>query len=421
MAYKFNPFTGKLDISGTTGGGGGGIGGSTGAVDNAILRADGTGGATLQNSGLIVEDAIVSYAVTGDAATDVITAVGHNFTTNQGVVFPILSGGSGLSVLTTYFVINISGNTFQLSLTSGGAAIDFTTDITSGTIVAIQANVTLSQNTTEAISSLVLTPKASTPISGGAFIVGQKPNGLTSGGNVRGPNATDLQRLRSSATMVASGNQSFIGSGQNNTASGSRCIVLGGFGNTVSGSSSIILNGSSNNVSGDFSVVLGGSSNRSSALYTSSGGNSAWSDRAGMQSYSSGSFVIQGDSQRASFVLRCITTTNTGVEMALNTFPTYLGIPSGKVMAMTMNISGVKSDGTAVAHYVRQYAVKNVAGTSSQVYAPVTIGSDNPSGTSIALSVNDSDDTIRILVTGIASETWRWVATVDAVEIVYGT
>lgn len=107
--------------------------------------------------------------------------------------------------------------------------------------------------------------------------------------------------------------------------------------------------------------------------------------------------------------------------MALNTFPTYLGIPSGKVMAMTMNISGVKSDGTAVAHYVRQYAVKNVAGTSSQVYAPVTIGSDNPSGTSIALSVNDSDDTIRILVTGIASETWRWVATVDAVEIVYGT
>ena len=87
---------------------------------------------------------------------------------------------------------------------------------------------------------------------------------------------------------------------------------------------------------------------------------------------------------------------------------------------MTINISGVKSDGTAVAHYVRQYSVKNVSGTSSQVYAPVTIGSDNPAGTIIALSANDADDTLRILVTGITAETWRWVASVDAVEIAYG-
>jgi hypothetical protein len=139
-----------------------------------------------------------------------------------------------------------------------------------------------------------------------------------------------------------------------------------------------------------------------------------------MQAYSLDSFLAKGDAQSARFILRCRTTTNAGVEMALDGASTYLGIPSGKVMAMTMNISGVKSDGTAAAHYVRQYAVKNVTGTSSEVYAPVTIGSDNPSGTTIALSANDSDDTLRILVTGITSETWRWVATVDAVEIGYG-
>jgi hypothetical protein len=99
----------------------------------------------------------------------------------------------------------------------------------------------------------------------------------------------------------------------------------------------------------------------------------------------------------------------------------YLNIPSGKVMAMNINISGVRSDGSAVAHYLRQYAAKNVAGTSSQVYAPVTIGTDNAAGTSIALSVNNTDDTIRIAVTGVSAQTWRWVATVDAVEIGYGT
>jgi hypothetical protein len=45
-------------LAGTTGnlGAGGGIGGSTGATDNAILRADGVGGATVQASGVLIDD-----------------------------------------------------------------------------------------------------------------------------------------------------------------------------------------------------------------------------------------------------------------------------------------------------------------------------------------------------------------------------
>jgi hypothetical protein len=45
-----------LSYSGGTLSVSGGIGGSTGATDNAILRADGTGGATLQNSGVTISD-----------------------------------------------------------------------------------------------------------------------------------------------------------------------------------------------------------------------------------------------------------------------------------------------------------------------------------------------------------------------------
>jgi hypothetical protein len=80
----------------------------------------------------------------------------------------------------------------------------------------------------------------------------------------------------------------------------------------------------------------------------------------------------------------------------------------------------VKSDGSAVAHYIRQYALKNVAGTTTEVYAPVTIGTDNAAGTTIALSANDTNDALKVEVTGITSEIWRWVASVDAVEIAYG-
>lgn len=56
-------------------GGSGGIGGSTGATDNAILRADGAGGATAQGSAAILTDAgvlqapFVEFAITVNNVT----------------------------------------------------------------------------------------------------------------------------------------------------------------------------------------------------------------------------------------------------------------------------------------------------------------------------------------------------------------
>jgi hypothetical protein len=73
-------------------------------------------------------------SVTGIASTDIITVVGHSFANGDTVAFSSLTGGTGLSANSKYFVVSVSGNTFQLSLTSGGAAINFTTDITAGTI-----------------------------------------------------------------------------------------------------------------------------------------------------------------------------------------------------------------------------------------------------------------------------------------------
>lgn len=107
--------------------------------------------------------------------------------------------------------------------------------------------------------------------------------------------------------------------------------------------------------------------------------------------------------------------------MALNGTTTYLTIPSGKVIFCNIKVVGVKSDGSVVATYERQYAAKNVGGTSSEVFAPVTIGTDNASSTSLAVATVDAGDYISIKPTGITSETWRWVASVHAVEVAYGT
>jgi hypothetical protein len=154
------------------------IGGGTGSTDNSILRSDGTGGSTLQASAIVIEDAVVPFSITGDAGTDIITAVGHLYTANQGVRFPTLTGGSGLTAATTnYFVRDISGDTFKVSTTSGGSAVNFTTNITAGTVIAMQANVAIVNNSSETNSALALTPK------GNGALLAQKSDATTGGGN----------------------------------------------------------------------------------------------------------------------------------------------------------------------------------------------------------------------------------------------
>jgi hypothetical protein len=284
---------------------------------------------------------------------------------------------------------------------------------------ATQDNVAIVNASSATNSALVLTPKGT-----GAFILGPKPNGAVSGGNARGIYAVDLQVLRANANEVPG--DYALQAGYASRADGN---LSGAFGNTCrsQGYRSIAWGGEGNFASGSQSAVIGGgtasgSGNQASGTISATlGGQRSLADRYGMHAHSTGQFSAQGDAQRARFVLRCKTTTNTGVEMALDGATTYLSIPSGKIIACTINITGTKSDGSAVAHYLRQYCVKNVGGTSSEVYAPVTIGTDNAAGTTIALSANNGDDTLRILVTGIVSETWRWVASVDAVEVAYGT
>jgi hypothetical protein len=314
------------------------LGGTLGTVDNAVPRADGTGGFTAQGSDIVIDDATTS--------------------------------------------------------TQNNVAIT-------------------NQHSGQTNSALVLTPKGT-----GAFILGPKPDGTTTGGNARGANAVDLQIIRNSAAQAASGTRAFI-AGSENTSSGIYSVCIG-LNNTANNNTNIAI-GYQNTSSGtERSVAIGDRNQATATVATVSGGLQAVANRYGMSANASGIFSAAGDAQRARFVMRNKTTTNSAVELFLDGSATRLTIPSGKIFAFTINISGVKSDGTAVAHYLRQYALKNVAGTTTEVYAPVTIGTDNAAGTIIALSANDTNDALKVEVTGITSEIWRWVASVDAVEIAYG-
>lgn len=81
---------------------------------------------------------------TSAAADDILdTTTPHGFVAGQVVKFATLTGGAGLTVGTNYYVIaaNLAAQTFQVSATPGGAAINFTTDATAGTVSRAQTMV----------------------------------------------------------------------------------------------------------------------------------------------------------------------------------------------------------------------------------------------------------------------------------------
>ncbi len=303
---------------------------------------------------------------------------------------------------------------------------------------------------------LVLTPKGT-----GAFILGLPPDNTTTGGSKRGAYSTHLSYGFGEAGEVAGGDFSFTANyrsqasgfgtacfgndsraggytagcgGQQCTADGSWALAWG-YQIHASGANAVAF-GRNGYASGQGSAIIGEIVNAGAAFSQAMGnstsvaagadggfarGIGALSNRYGMRAESCGGFAVQGDAQLVAFIARNKTTTNTAVELFLNGSSTRLTIPSGKIFSGTVNIVGSKSDGTAVARYLRQVTIKNVAGTTSLVGSVIALGTDEASGTSVDITANDTNDSLIINVTGVLSETWRWMATIEGAEMAYGT
>lgn len=379
MPYAFNPFTGRLDDTGNI---------ALGAVDNAVVRSDGTGGTTTQSSDLVLDDytaaiqanihisaRLAVFSCTATASDDFVTATGHTYIDGQQVAFSALTGGAGLATATRYFVRDAqAGVRFRVAATSGGTAIDITSDMTAGTV-----------NLATAVGIA--------PTFGGSFYLGPRPDGTAAGGNAKGIGSVDLQLSRTGAARTASGNFSFVGGGSDNTASGLNSVVLGGAFSTASGA------------------------------YSAAAGFGAQSTRTGTFAFASGTFTTGGDCQILSAVMRNRTTNATPTELFLDGSAARLTVPSGRILSGTIDCTGTRSDGLSAARFRRSFAIKNVGGTTSLMGTVQTVGTDHEdnASTDITIDADDTIDALRIRVTGIAGETWRWMARIDWSEIVWGT
>lgn len=303
----------------------------TGSVDNAALRADGTGGATLQTSAFVIAD---------------------NATASP----------------------NNTVNHASLQATGG------TTNV-----------------------SVSIVPKGS-----GAFTLAV-PDGTATGGNARGDNAIDLQSTRTAAAQVASGTRSFV-AGLGNTASGTNATAIG-HANTVSGQHSGSI-GAGNVVLGNQSFAFGNThsvANDNAAAF----GIYAATRMTGMRAVAQDSYDSQGGAQLIEVTNRNRSTSATPVNWDLP-------LTSGNTYHFNLLVAGVKSDGSATACYTRRVSAKNVGGTVTIVNNQ-TIGTDYEDNASTDIAISASGSNVRVSMTGISSETWRWQFALHGVEIKYGT
>ncbi len=83
----------------------------------------------------LVPNNTTAIACTIEADDDIVTAALHGFADGDRVIFPTLTGGTGLTAATVaYFVRDATTNAFKVAATPGGAAINVTVDASAGTV-----------------------------------------------------------------------------------------------------------------------------------------------------------------------------------------------------------------------------------------------------------------------------------------------
>lgn len=297
-------------------------------------------------------------------------------------------------------------------------------------------------------------------------------------GNARGVDAVDLQVTRTGATAVASGAQSFIGSGQDNTASGIRTVIGGGISNvasgdgasigggisneidsltsvigggelnTISGGSAkkafigggllnaitglnggVIGGGESNAVSSRYGIIVGGLSNVVSGTSAAiAGGRQATADKYGQRAFSAGRFAAQADCQQSDLIWRIATTgvvVAPGTEMFLDGSALRATIAQGMTVAFDILVTARSSAGLNAAWSIKGI-INNLGGSTTIATAVVvTLIADNSGATFGTLAnapmvyADDINDALAIKVTNTAATNVRWCAHGRMVELGY--
>jgi len=288
----------------------------------------------------------------------------------------------------------------------------------------------------------------------------QFPDNAIAGGNARGAYATDLQKYRSDASQVASGQYSTIvggtqniasgesaavgggtannasgvtstiaggfansavylaavGGGYSNDASANSATIAGGYDNTASGNYSTVGGGSNNASSGIYSTVVGGKYNVASGVFSTSIGVAAYATNYGELAVSSGSFSSYGDNKSSTLLFRRTTNAAGSAVAYLDglTNTEEITLPPNSTYAYTATIVGLSSHSNSSGlHYIlRGFAKCN--GSSVVTVYPTTSDLTQRIPATLNASMSATGDKLRIVVYSPTTVTHYWTARVQA-------
>ncbi|MFH1413024.1 MAG: hypothetical protein ABIG10_03310 [bacterium] len=308
----------------------------------------------------------------------------------------------------------------------------------------------LATHPTDSNVNIALQPK------GTGAIQAQLADGTTVGGNARGAYAVDLQMQRTNAAYIAQddysvicggkdnfnqGDYGFIGSGRINYVSGSSAAIVAGYDNDAGGSYSFVGAGMNNSANAAYSAIAAGYYNYIYSGYNttfigggtrneiSQDGNSGTSAAIlggeygkayhyASQAHAAGKFSVAGDAQTIQLVARNQTTDATQTELFLNGSSYRATIPSDMSWVAEILVVGRRTDADNET-YSGSFAVgiDNNAGITALVGTVTTIHEQKDGTWSVAIDADDTNDALRIQVTGEAAKTIRWVAFIRLVQV----
>ena len=225
-----------------------------------------------------------------------------------------------------------------------------------------------------------------------------------------------------------------IAMGNHNKSTGTQSISLGGYNNVSSGNSSFVT-GYQALASGAYGVAAGfqaqatepstvalGYQAEASAIYSIAIGNNAKSAVSRQIAFSAGRFAALGDAQGSIFILRSDTTDATAEAMTTNNSTAaadnQIVAASDTCIMFSGTIVAMQNGAADQGGWEIKGLLKNDGGTTTLVSSNIQTFAEG-NGWAVALSADNTNNALKVQVTGEASHNIRWVANIQTSEVTY--
>ncbi len=379
ITITYNDAAGTLTVASTAGGLS-----ETGSVDNAALRADGTGGATLQNSNLEIAD-LLTASPNNTVNAVCIGPVGG--TTNVDLV--LKPKGSGA------IQAQVADSTTAGGDKRGANAVDWQTSRASANQVA------------SATGSVIIGGADNRAFNGvyNAVLGGRGNVAQSSFSGVGGQGCTNNGQWsffwgRGSSIT----GQHAAGFGYGMSVTGDACIGVGRF------------SGIGGNQSAGFGYYQ-----TTSADYCLVSGFRAVANKYGQRAMASGRFAASGDAQGSELVVRNSTSNATQTELFLNGSSLRITLANDTTWAFEALIVARRTDADneSAAYRITGCIDRNDnAASTALVGSPtVTVISEDAAAWDADAAADTTNGSLNFRVTGEAGKTIRWVGWVRLTEV----